>query len=205
MVQAGGGGPGDDLRRRDRDLGRAMSGPRREPGMASLAAAARGVDRLVGPAILLAGALLVAGWLLPIMTVERLLFLSRRISILEGVLLLWHGGNLFLFAVIALFSILFPAVKLLAAGYLWYGAGLADPAHRRWLSWLEAFGRWSMLDVFVVALTVVAIQVSLIDRVVIHAGIYAFTAGVLLSMVAVGRIVALARRALDGAQRGGGS
>jgi paraquat-inducible protein A len=164
---------------------------------ASLAARAQGADRLIGPAILLAAALLVAGWLLPIMTVERLLFLTQRVSIVEGALVLWDSGNYFLFAVITLFSILFPTVKLIAAGYLWYGKGLTEPGHRRWLARLEAFGRWSMLDVFVVALAVVAVQISLIDRVAIHAGIYAFTAGVLLSMIAVRRIVVLARRALE--------
>ena len=52
-----------------------------------------------------------------------------------------------------------------------------------------------MLDVFVVALLVVAIQGSLISDVVLHAGLYVFSAAVLLSIAAVQRMGVLARRA----------
>lgn len=161
----------------------------------SLADGAEGPDRLIGLLILLAGVLLVLGWTLPIMTVSQLLFLSERISILEGTWALWDSGNYFLFAVIVVFSVLFPAVKLLAALVLWYGVDAASPLLGRYLQWMDTFGRWSMLDVFVVALTVVAIEVSLINQVALHGGIYAFAAGVVLSIVAVQRIGVLAKRA----------
>jgi hypothetical protein len=39
---------------------------------------------------------------------------------------------------------------------------------------MEAAGRWSMLDVFVVALIVVGVRTSLIDDVSVHAGVYVF-------------------------------
>ena len=61
-------------------------------------------------------------------------------------------------------------------------------------AWIETLGKWSMLDVFVVALSVVAIQMSLVSDVEILPGIYLFTAAVALSIVAVGRIASLARR-----------
>ena len=51
-----------------------------------------------------------------------------------------------------------------------------------------------MLDVFVVALTVVAIKISIITDVAVHFGIYAFTAAILLSLVTVQRMTHLARR-----------
>ena len=60
---------------------------------------------------------------------------------------------------------------------------------------LEIFGRWSMLDVFLVALMVIAIQVSLIGEVTTHTGLYVFTAAVVLSMLGVRRMLVLARRA----------
>ncbi len=53
-----------------------------------------------------------------------------------------------------------------------------------------------MLDVFVVALIVVGVRVSLIDDVSVHAGIYVFTAAIVLSLLVVQRMTALARRAL---------
>jgi paraquat-inducible protein A len=61
---------------------------------------------------------------------------------------------------------------------------------------MEAAGRWSMLDVFVVALIVVGVRTSLIDDVSVHAGVYVFTAAIVLSLLVVQRMTALARRAL---------
>ena len=166
----------------------------RPPAEGSLAAAARGPDRWLGWLTLLAGALLVAGWVLPIMTVERLLFLSREISILRGVGELWAEDEIFLAVIVGAFSVVLPTVKLGLALTLWYRAESGSAALRRHLGWIELAGRWSMLDVFVVALTVVAIEVSLIDEVTVHPGIYVFTAAIVLSLLVVQRMTALARR-----------
>ena len=53
-----------------------------------------------------------------------------------------------------------------------------------------------MLDVFVVALIVVGVRTSLIDDVSVHAGVYVFTAAIVLSLLVVQRMTALARRTL---------
>jgi paraquat-inducible protein A len=163
---------------------------------ASLAAAARGPDRWLGWATILAGGLLVAGWTLPIMTVERLLFLSQEISILQGVAELWDEDEVFLAVVIGLFSIVLPTAKLALALHLFYRADAGSGRLSRALLRMEAVGRWSMLDVFVVALIVVAVRTSLIDDVSVHAGIYVFTAAIVLSLLVVQRMTVLARRAL---------
>ena len=42
---------------------------------------------------------------------------------------------------------------------------------RRWLGWVDTFCKRSMLDVFVVALTVVAINISLVSEVAVHLGL----------------------------------
>ena len=162
----------------------------------SLSALATGPDRWLGWGAILAAILLVAGWVLPIMTLERLLFLSREISILQGVVELWSEGEAFLAIVIGGFSILLPAVKLALAIYLWFHAEAGSARLQRALSLLEAAGRWSMLDVFVIALLVVAIRTSLIDDVTVHPGVYVFTAAIVLSLVVVQRMAVLARRAV---------
>lgn len=169
-------------------------------GGRTLAARALGADRLLGLVILAAAVLLVLGWTLPIMTVERLLFLTERVSILEGCLQLWAEGEYFLFAVIVLFTIVFPLVKLALALHLWYRADVGRQRLQRSLDWIESLGRWSMLDVFAVALVVVAVQISIVSDVSVHAGIYVFTAAVVLSMVTVRRITRLARRAANAAE-----
>jgi len=169
---------------------------RQRPPAISLSALADGPDRWLGWGAILAAVLLVAGWVLPIMTVERLLFLSREISILQGVGELWSEGEGFLAIVIGGFSILLPAVKLALALYLWFHAEAGSRRLRHALGLLELAGRWSMLDVFVVALLVVAIRTSLIDDVTVHPGVYVFTGAIVLSLVVVQRMAVLARRAV---------
>ena len=162
----------------------------------SLAATANGLDRLLGWVIVADILLLILGWMLPIMTVERLLFLSERLSILQGVGQLWTHGDYALFALIAVFSILFPLLKLALALFLWYLIDASSVGLARALHWMEILGRWSMLDVFVIAFIVAAIQVSFIDDVDLHAGLYVFAGAILLSILVVQRMTALARRAV---------
>lgn len=161
----------------------------------SLAASAHGADRFLGLFFLLVAALLVAGWILPIMTVRKLVFFAERVSILEGITELWETDNYLLFVVIVTFSVLFPAAKMLLALLLWYGADAKSPILLRALNLLEILSRWSMLDVFVIALTIVAIEISLINDVTTHAGLYVFTAAVVLSMAGLRRLTVLAQRA----------
>jgi paraquat-inducible protein A len=160
----------------------------------SLAAGARGMDRLLGPAFALAALLLCAGWVLPIMTIDRLFFLEERVSLVEGILELFQEGHVFLGVLLGAFSIVFPAAKILIALYLWQSTDADHGKLSGILSWLERLGRWSMLDVFIVALLVVAIQVSLISDVATHLGFYLFTVGVVLSLILVRRLKDLAER-----------
>ena len=56
-----------------------------------------------------------------------------------------------------------------------------DQRSGRLAAWIKGLSKWSMLDVFVAALVVVAIKVTIVSDVSIHSGIYVFTAAVLLS------------------------
>ncbi len=149
---------------------------------------------LVGAMLILACILLALGWVTPIMTVEPLLLIGDEVSILDSVWRLFESGEIFLFVVITLFSVVFPIAKLGLAFYLWFLAPVTRPGFLRTLTWIETLGKWSMLDVFVVALIVVALQVSIVSDVEVHAGIYLFTLAVALSLGTVSYIAALARR-----------
>jgi paraquat-inducible protein A len=168
------------------------------PRPRSLSALAKGPDRLLGFGLLLAAFLLMAGWILPMMTLSRMVFLSQEVSLLQGIWELAKEGEYFLFILLAGFSVLFPAVKIVLGLLLWYGA--AEPGSKaRWLRWLDFLGRWSMLDVFVVALIVVAVKVSLIDEIELHGGVYAFTSAILLSMLCLRRMEHLAEKVTSSA------
>ena len=83
---------------------------------------------------------------------------------------------------IVLFSMVFPVVKLLAGLWVWARVDALSNGARRAVGFVGALGKWSMVDVFVVALLVAAIQVSIITNVAIHSGIYVFTGAVLASI-----------------------
>lgn len=162
----------------------------------------------IGPLILINLALLIAAWFLPLMTLKAgCLFwdsmcLSRdETSIAGTVRILAEAREWLLLFVIGGFAMLFPALKLIVAGWVWVRVDVASPRRSRAFAVMQALGKWSMIDVFVVALIVVGVKVSLISDVDVHAGIYVFTAAVALSILVMAWIERRLRPALDWGNR----
>lgn len=107
---------------------------------------------------------------------------KNTFSLASGLVELLTQGQIFLFLVVLVFSVLFPLTKLAALGHVVFGN--ADAATReRQLARLSFWGKWSMLDVFVIALLVVSLKLGDLVDVQIHCGIYFFAASVLLTML----------------------
>ena len=128
-------------------------------------------------------ALFPAAVLLPIVEIDKL-GQHHRSSIVGGILELFQTGNVFVGSIILFFSIVFPLVKILALIELsWLGA-----LHQRHQAWtyrcMEQIGKWSMMDVMLLALLVMMIKLS--DLVQFHFGpaVIAFTLCVAMSIVA---------------------
>jgi len=60
---------------------------------------------------------------------------------------------------------------------------LVDTNKLRYLERLGVLGKWSMLDVFVVAILAVTIKLSMVAQVTIHSGLIIFSIGVVASMM----------------------
>ncbi len=118
------------------------------------------------------------GLVLPIATFERLFFLTERPSLLEIVASLWTGSDYFLAIVIALFSIAFPAAKLLVLHM-----ASADGAQRHLVHRAGALSKWSMMDVLVVALAVFAAKTTGLASAAAQPGIWFYGVAALLSAV----------------------
>lgn len=113
---------------------------------------------------------------------------EERDTILEGVVLLWRSGSWPLALLVFFASIVVPLLKLLAM------ALLLVSVHARWtwrlqerarlFRFLEFVGRWSMLDIFVVALLVGLVRLSALASIDAGPGALAFGAVVVLSMLA---------------------
>ena len=142
---------------------------------------------LIGVAALL----LAVGLVAPIATLTKFILVENTFSVLSGVVALFREGQFFLFLLIAGFSVVLPILKL---GVLYRLVSRSDAMRektRRLLHWMHLYGKWSMLDVFVVAVLVVSVKLGAIANVEMRYGLYAFAASVLLTMFITATIVSL--------------
>ncbi|WP_210394959.1 paraquat-inducible protein A [Motiliproteus sediminis] len=131
----------------------------------------------------LALGLLLAGISLPLMTVEQLWLFENRFSLWSGLIQMIGEGRWLLALLVGCFSVALPLLKL---SMLLRALGGSGSRVRRWLEWMHHYGKWSMLDVFVVAVLLVSVKLGALAKVHIHLGLYAFAASVLLTMMVTG-------------------
>jgi paraquat-inducible protein A len=149
----------------------------------SLAADVRRLAFWIGPALVITAALIAFAWTLPLMTVTRFWMWSDRISIIGALGGLWREQEYFLFAILFVFSVPFPLGKLAAGLWIWSRVDADSAQARAAVGIVQALGKWSMLDVFVVALAVVSLKITVVADVGVHSGIYVFAVGIGASMI----------------------
>ena len=132
--------------------------------------------------ILAALALNVAAVLLPFMDMRRGLGSTRTYSLPHSVQMLWDSKLYVLAVVVVAFSVVFPFVKLLVLAAIVTGK-VRERRARAWLSFVERFGKWSMLDVFLVCLMLALANDQLLVRASPRIGVLCFTCAIALSMV----------------------
>ncbi len=124
---------------------------------------------------------------LPIMITDQL-GRATESTILGGVVLLIHHGSIPIAAVIFIASVLVPLGKLLVMFYLCWSVSHTPGGTERQRTVLyritEFIGKWSMIDVFVVAILVALVNLG--DLLVIRPGAaaLAFAGVVIVTMVA---------------------
>lgn len=125
--------------------------------------------------------------LLPIMQTTSL-FGTSRDTIMGGVVYFWHSGSPGLAVLIFSVSILIPMLKMIILGILALTVQFGWPLDRHHCAHLyhviEFVGRWSMLDVFVVALMVGLVRFRSLAVIEAGPGAIAFGAVVALTMLA---------------------
>ncbi len=134
-------------------------------------------NRLIVSILLIAGPFLLAlGLTLPLVRFEKLYFFSETPSLLAIVLSLWTDGNRLLAGLVAAFSIVFPVVKLLAVSAEAVGAGGAARAPGLMYRMVPLLSKWSMMDVLLVALVIVAAKTSGIASAFTQPGLWFYAA-----------------------------
>jgi paraquat-inducible protein A len=139
-------------------------------------------------AFLLAATILyIPAMLLPVMYTDSL-FGKEDDTIISGVLLFWNSGSQALAVIIFVASIVVPVLKLAALTLL----ALTAQRRSRWRPHqrtslyrvVEFVGRWSMLDIFVITLTVALVRFQTLAVITAGPGALAFCAVVVLTMLA---------------------
>ncbi|TYC52083.1 paraquat-inducible protein A [Rhodobacterales bacterium] len=115
----------------------------------------------------------------PLMRFERLYFLEDRPTLIEMISGLWTDGDALLAAIVALFSIGFPAIKILLIH-----VAVMTGGNSRSLSLLSMVSKWSMLDVMLVALVLFAAKTSGLAAAAILPGLWFYAAATLTTAVA---------------------
>lgn len=117
------------------------------------------------------------GITLPLVRFEKLYFFKETPSLLGIVSGLWADGGIALAIIVALFSILFPIVKMgLAFRTAIHGGAVPK--------WANLLSKWSMMDVLLVALVVFAAKTSGLATAISQPGIWFYALSVVALAVA---------------------
>lgn len=132
------------------------------------------------------------GITLPLIRVERFLILSDEPSLVAMVASLWRAGEWPIAVLVLLFSIVFPAMKLV----LLHAVAFARVGERPVVpGWFRSLSNWSMLDVVLVALVIFAAKTSGLATAFTQPGLWFFAGSVALTVLAAALV-----KTLPGAQ-----
>ena len=137
--------------------------------------------------LIAAGVLLFPANLDPVMTVAKLGHASTS-TILQGVRQLMDDDQHLLALVVLVASVVVPVIKILGLSFLLVSVQCKwswRPKDRtRLYRLIELIGRWSMLDIFVVAVLIALVKLGTLVSITAEGGAVAFGAVVVLTMLA---------------------
>jgi paraquat-inducible protein A len=116
------------------------------------------------------------GLIQPLFSLTKFWFFENHFVILEGVSLLWEEQVWLLWLALLLFSVLIPCAKLLSL--LWLIWQYPYPSSKV-IKGLHLIGRWSMVDVFLVALLVAVVKFKVFADVSVLSGLYYLKASII--------------------------
>jgi paraquat-inducible protein A len=112
-------------------------------------------------------------------------------TLLEGIVHFWTTGSKGLAVLIMVASVLIPLFKLMVLGILLWSVqrGECKRPHQymRLFQWIQVLGRWSMLDIFVVAMTMALMHFYAFAKITAGVGIIAFAGVVICTLHATHR------------------
>ena len=126
--------------------------------------------------------MLIVGGLLPMFTFEKFYIFNDSFSLISGIFHLFNQGEYLLFLILFLFSVIAPIYKMVIVNDL---INYKNNSYQRkiLMKRLLLIGKWSMTDVFVVAVVASTVKLGALANVSIKYGLYVFSLGVIGSML----------------------
>jgi paraquat-inducible protein A len=136
---------------------------------------------LVPVFLVLSAFFLALGLVLPLVRFEKLYFFDETPSLLDIVLQLWAGESAALAVLVALFSVVFPVIKLFALAIEATVPANESASGRFFARILPLLGKWSMMDVMLVALVIVAAKTSGMAAAFTQPGLWFYAASAIMT------------------------
>ncbi len=153
--------------------------------------------------ILTASICFALGIILPSIRFTTIYVWTNEHSIATIIWALYYNQELFLCAVIAVFSVVFPFFKLLYLLTLCLSPNVPSTFRQKSISVMEWLGRYSMTDVMVLALIIFYMNSSGYTEAKVLPGVHCFAASALMTMIAYGWANARGPAQKDGPQKDG--
>ena len=115
---------------------------------------------------------------LPIIKIKTVFIISKDISILQSVFILFDAGLYFLSILILIFSTIFPILKYIYLFNFVFGIN-----YFRKSKLMNIISNWSMTDVFVISLIISIYKVSLLSDIEVYNMFYLFILSILSQLV----------------------
>lgn len=129
-------------------------------------------------------ALFVAGLFRPFTEVTKLWIFENKVSVYDGLIILMKSREYFLFTILLVFTVIFPFVKILSLLTLSLKGGLSRQRIIQLYGFVSHLGKWSMLDVFVIAILVLLLKSGGVASIRIQDGFLLFFSSVMLTQLA---------------------
>jgi len=136
----------------------------------------------------------IAALLTPFLVMKKLIFFEEDYTLLHSVKLMWDNGSYVLAAIVFCFSVIFPFAKLGSLLWVWF-IPMDERGRHLTLKIVGVLGKWSMLDVFIVALLIVLSTTQAMFDAEPRIGVYLFAGAIGLSLVASLLIEYIAKQA----------
>ena len=115
---------------------------------------------------------------MPIIKIKTIYIISKDISILQSVIILFEEGLYFLSILILIFSTVFPILK-----YIYLFNFTFDINYFKKSVLMNIISNWSMTDVFVISLIISIYKVSLLSDIEVYNMFYLFIFSILSQLI----------------------